>query len=106
MADKFTPGPWRVAVPDARYPGIDSDVANTSIVVFGDAGESDQGIQGRTQEEATANAHLIAAAPDLLAALKALTGGDEYLGMMFTARLRMAIDAIAKAEGRTPTEAA
>ena len=33
-----------------------------------------EGVHGRTSDEAIANAHLIAAAPELLAALKALSG--------------------------------
>lgn len=71
MSD-HTPGPWEVfgasGIFPKRYPGIDSK--SLSIVVFGANEESDQGIQGKTLEEAQANARLIAAAPDLLEALK------------------------------------
>jgi hypothetical protein len=75
MADtsKHTPGPWSVYVHDdhTECPGIESDVV--SIVVFDQelAGGNQAGVQGRTVAECRANARLIAAAPDLLAALVA-----------------------------------
>jgi hypothetical protein len=63
-----TPGPWYPFVADnTRFPGIDHD--NGSVILYGEAGE-DCGIRGKDIEERTANAHLIAAAPDLLAALE------------------------------------
>lgn len=58
--------------------------------------------EGRSYDEAEANARLIAAAPDLLIALKRL-----YVAMFeinpndYTPNLQEAADAIAKAEGRT-----
>lgn len=40
-----------------------------------------------------------AAAPDMLEALKALTGAPEYDGELFSVRVKMATDAIARATG-------
>ncbi len=56
---KWTPGPWKVFKPDAARPGIEA--RRGSIVIWG-AAEEEAGIEG------LANAHLIAAAPDLYAA--------------------------------------
>lgn len=68
---KFTPGPWRIFGAN-RYecPGIDAE--STSIIVFGRRFDQNQncGVQGNTLEECQANARLIAAAPELLEALK------------------------------------
>lgn len=70
---KHTPGPWAIYMPEEGYecPGIEA--AGVSIIVFAPEllpGE-DGGVQGRTVEEAAANARLIAAAPQLLEALQA-----------------------------------
>jgi len=51
--------------------------------------------------EACANARLIAAAPELLHALKDLVGQEEP-GAMFSERIQRALAAIAKAEGAAP----
>lgn len=65
-----TPGPWYPFIDDnTRFPGIDHNEG--SVIMYGEAGE-DCGIRGKDVEERTANAHLIAAAPDLLAALEDL----------------------------------
>lgn len=71
---EFTPGPWAVfdaRGDDAECPGIEALDGKLSIVVFGEKLTDQEvcGIQGRTVEEAQANARLIAAAPDLLEAL-------------------------------------
>jgi hypothetical protein len=64
-----------------------------------------QGASGTTSEELAANARLIAAAPELLEAAKALAGLYHGLnqGRSFPtqAQCDQAISAIAKAEGRT-----
>jgi len=73
---KHTPGPWEVGGP---YPGV-------SVIVCLDAGNAsgpdpepptyepicilDQRTEGQQNEQALADARLIAAAPDLLAALR------------------------------------
>jgi hypothetical protein len=69
---KHTPGPWEIFSPDAGpdyHPGIEALEGSFSIVVYGDEDDV-TGVQGRTRPEALANAHLIAAAPDLLEALE------------------------------------
>lgn len=87
---KHTPGPWATD-------GGDTVVAmGNQIVVTAPAPD------GASREEMKANARLIAAAPDLLAALKAIfvlrpagVGANEYA---LTVE-RIANDAIAKAKG-------
>ncbi len=68
---KHTPGPWGVFCKEVRFPGVEAE--HKSIVIYGNDGEKDQGVRGDTQEEALANAKLIAAVPELLEALIALT---------------------------------
>lgn len=63
MEAKHTPGPWRVE-PDSSHFDSLTTIANGSARVAEAA--------GRTLAECEANAHLIAAAPDLLEALKKL----------------------------------
>ena len=103
---KHTPGPWRPVIDSDFTPGIDADDIGESIVVIGPSDVStDLGIWGRCREEAEANAHLIAAAPDLLEALQTL---NLVIGLTPIAgnkdALQEACDiaraAIAKAEGR------
>lgn len=62
---KHTPGPWMVEPGNggAIYPGIEAP--EFSVVVFGDDND-DGGVRGRNPVETLANAHLIAAAPELL----------------------------------------
>jgi hypothetical protein len=70
----FTPGPWEVFFPTddpdagAVRPGIDA-VDGPTLILWG-TDEDGEGVYGETPEQAKANAYLIAAAPDLLAALK------------------------------------
>ena len=66
-----TPGPWRVYNEVARFPGIEAGLngRNFSVVVYGNDNEI-EGVKGRTHAEALANARIIAAAPELLAALE------------------------------------
>jgi hypothetical protein len=74
---KHTPAPWKVLVgggEDLAHPGVDTEDESLSIVILGfkDSDEDDGGVRGSNYNEALANAHLIAAAPDLLEALKAM----------------------------------
>lgn len=91
---KHTPGPWKVEPEDDRF------------VV----GADNQSIYGalarRFDDEAMANAHLIAAAPELLEACKVLLAHAEWIGTPRGYRLKdfddvfkPAYAAIAKAEG-------
>ena len=114
---KHTPGPWNV---DPSYPGdvcagTGHDVAVTCYKgmkpIDLDGTESTIGPQSR--EEAEANARLIAASPDLLAALQewmsanrevAECGHDEQRAADEREQIarEMAAVAIAKATGETP----
>jgi hypothetical protein len=103
---EFTPGPWTAAPTGEAMRGYSqpfgvASVADPTLVagVFGD-------VRGG-EEAARANARLIAAAPDLLAALKALTqdsrfnlaiGGNPHA---VDALVKQVDLAIAKAEGTT-----
>lgn len=95
-AETPTPGPWHIAQADPHLPPyVVSDV--TGIVVCDLVGPPD-----RTE----ANATLISAAPDLLAALDDLMAqfvevyrGD---GWVTDSSYLKACEAIAKAEGRQP----
>lgn len=95
--DKHTAGPWAwdsgVIPPDGpgRYADIYRDGGDLIIASF-----NDQIPEGR------ANARLIAAAPDLLGALKALLADSYPVGTEENGDIReQALVAIAKAEGRS-----
>lgn len=97
-----TPGPWEVAIPgevDEHYAVLDGFGHTASV--YGHPEET---------SAALANARLIAAAPDLLAALRAVNAElielyeraypDDETDNDTTAAIDMAIAAIAKAEGK------
>jgi len=109
-----TPGPWQIIVEPAKdYDGwrddggyrIDADGVEQLAFIWSEGrrlppngGPQSTGPQfGARQAEA--NARLIAAAPDMLAALKSLVGQSGE-GVKFSDRMNAALDAIAKAEGR------
>ena len=78
MAEQHTPGPWKAIVETSYVEGQDC-VFTTVDILPATAGpyrgditrlQSCEHINGRTGAEVIANAHLIAAAPDLLAALE------------------------------------
>lgn len=69
MGAKFTPGPWKVFYTrDGRIILGVGDKDGCGITDQGDVSTNDQGLW-RSGTEQKANARLIAAAPDLLAAL-------------------------------------
>lgn len=101
MEAKHTPGPWVVFDGDTEHPGIDMADGSFSIVVYGEDGEPFEGVRGRSPAETLANARLIAAAPDLLEALKEVQPyfeGEHSHDHPTCVAIRAAI---AKAEGRT-----
>lgn len=107
MADtKHTPGPWSVphfAKPDVncncKYVLSDDHMgAVASVHCSGEGSDWEKHGDNPRFEEAVANAHLIAAAPDLLEALKEAANSSGFQYMMFETRERIN-DAIAKAEG-------
>lgn len=97
-----TPGPWvlgecrRMTVGGFGFPVADKD-GNTPAFVAS--------WRDNAAEEGSANARLIAAAPDMLAALKAAERWMSGEGIA-TDALDMVRAAIARAEGRTSDEVA
>jgi hypothetical protein len=89
---RHTPGPWRREMEEI-YATIDYN----DYLIADATGDTDLEI-----EEAEANANLIAAAPELLAALKALMpkGWDHDDTMDHIPGVKLARLAIAKAEGK------
>jgi hypothetical protein len=75
--NKFTKGPWHVYTM-GNYFGINSgsdsgdQPDDRTIVTYGDNDDDVMGVRGDTYEEMKANACLIAAAPDMYEALKAV----------------------------------
>ncbi|NTG73256.1 hypothetical protein G6M02_07920 [Agrobacterium rhizogenes] len=102
---KHTPGPWEVEDPMGAEIGLSIVQAGLktyewefiAMVCQSTAGDELMGRQRFiSPKEQEANAHLIAAAPDMLAALKhVLESNDAKLSH------EMAVNAIAKAEGRS-----
>lgn len=83
MTGKHTPGPWKVLPEECDRPyvrvrgtvlGERYKVANVVTPVY-------DGVHGREAEETRANARLIAAAPELLKALKELLSGQTIEGL-------------------------
>ena len=105
---EHTPGPWDVFGKKSRFPGIESRIG--SLVVYGTS-EDDMGVRGDTQEEALANAYLMAAAPDLLKQAKREVEwlqhvrpqiqAPEAVVLGFDQAIKYLSAAISKAEGRT-----
>lgn len=100
-----TPGPWKAFITDDDWrPGIDAN--GFAIVLIGDKDDphDDGGVRGRTNEEAVANAKLMAAAKELLAALRAMMpdGWADDDTMDHMPGVKLARVAIARAEGKTP----
>lgn len=86
-AAQFTPGPWNVGRQRKIYAGVETPIAQ-SIAVDGD------------YPAAKANAHLIAAAPDLYEALKRLLDDQACLRTTGATHFEQnAFSALAKARG-------
>ena len=81
MSGKHTPGPWRFDGPTLKGPSYNIGGVNSHGTV-----------------EGKANAHLIAAAPELLEALEAAMEWAEHCKLPTDIRVRME-SAIAKAKG-------
>lgn len=90
-ADNFTPGPWKV----------DSDGADVWVMKDHSGGQGIAAIfDVNGIAEMTANAALIAAAPELLAALEFCAEAlDTEAGGLYKAHVEQARAAIAKAKG-------
>lgn len=112
MPDAHTPGPWTVSQP---WSGFSSIKGPEGQLIFGlAAGGADE---ARPADECEANARLIAAAPDLLEALKAVSDMlmarpdvikalSPLMGFAEDAAFHKASVAIAKAEGRSAASTA
>jgi hypothetical protein len=92
---KHTPGPWKI---DPEWPPTKAHPDWRAIVSYYDDGCHRMSVSGHIGE---ANAHLIAAAPDLLSALEdsLYVGADEVLKVIIRKTAR---EAIAKAKGEQP----
>ncbi len=100
----FTPGPWRIEQRPSSGYGASS--APYEICASGSQSMTIALLNGRESSEISANARLIAAAPDMYDALVVLSSmsGVVNLGKRvpaIAAWLDEALAAIAKAEGRT-----
>ena len=93
METKHTPGPWTVR-DHGGYIEVETPDEPT-VAHFGSLS-----FDGADHDWALANARLIAAAPELLAALKAMADRAEWYGDEDADSLCGARAAIAKAEGR------
>ena len=82
---EHTPGPWRIG-----------SRGRVGSIINGEAGELVADAWG-----GAANAHLISAAPDLLASVQELTAGAPSDGSAANAVYARARAAIAKAEGKS-----
>lgn len=102
MSAKHTPGPWRLVEMGSYSVTCDADAYDMVGVGLNDGYPlaitvSRNPIMGRAES----NAHLIAAAPDLLAALRQMVVNSENDGHSYRDCHRSALEAIAKAEGRS-----
>lgn len=110
-----TPGPWAIKAARGGKPEwMFLSIEDTALGYRGDVATCSpaENINGITRKECLANAHLIAAAPDMLDVLKRLNGwfdtDAEILAAMLPAERTdherqhgIIRDAIAKAEGRS-----
>jgi predicted ATPase len=92
MMAKHTPAPWKV---NSQKHGIFIMAGNYCLASTADVRTNSD---CRMNEEAKANAHLIAAAPELLEALKGLFKNNQDIDAYLQAKDK-AVQAIAKAEG-------
>lgn len=101
---KHTKGPWQVLYSSNKYPSIHSGPTQTPVAVLYEyVSETDRDLLNNAE----ANAHLIAAAPELLKALKSILEVTESGALLATLKNRACSEllvsdlkkAIAKAEG-------
>lgn len=102
---EHTPGPWTNKEHSTFVWSVHGNVcACGDPHASGHVGYTECGVGCQWLGEAVANAHLIAAAPDMLAALKALVDADNAPLVMSDAHSVVLMDnvraAIAKAEGK------
>ena len=96
MSGKWTPGPWRVG---NRFTLSGVYAANGDLVANTHGATRNYDVEALVERQG-ANAHLIAAAPDLYAALEAMTARMSlYSGHHDDALTAMGKAALAKARG-------
>ena len=97
-ANKISPGPWTAELTEIHGYSFYTIVSKTEIIAPVQRDQSAGGVH---------NANLLAAAPDLLSALKSLVKEElafqdsKKYGAVCTRKLKKAHKAIAKAEGKT-----
>lgn len=90
MSEKFTPGNWKVS--DQReIPNMDYDYS-----IVDDGGWYIAHIENCSLKEQEANAHLIAAAPEMYALLKTIADPATFMGAQTNEALRTAIEVVLK----------
>ena len=94
---KHTPGPWKCG----QYLGHSFWVVHTDVGDRGRGMDIVEGVAGLTPEQRLANARLIAAAPELLDALKEIVDAADGDGWnQLDASFKKARAAILKAKGK------
>ena len=94
---KYTPGPWKCG----QYLGHSFWVVHTDVGDRGRGMDIVEGVAGLTPEQRLANARLIAAAPELLDALKEIVDAADGDGWnQLDASFKKARAAILKAKGK------
>ena len=88
-----TPGPWKAPLIGGDHGTTGLVWAEERVVATVSSGEE-------SIERQTANAHLIAAAPDMLAALEQIALNGPYMGTRASFMQTIAEHAIAKAKGQ------
>lgn len=91
---KHTPGPWKVNADE--YGNVLGVRATNDATIC----QINWMIRKRGGLQAEANARLIAAAPEMLEALRLVMSDDRLMNAMKREQARAILDAIAKAEGR------
>lgn len=109
MDGKHTPGPWTVVkLRHCQAIEVSGDTNSRICTLWDHHSFQDQPCgsiesQDKTQAEIDANARIIAAAPELLAACKSMSAWDTETAIShpgsFTAAMQMIRAAIAKSEG-------
>jgi len=97
MIDKHTPGPWKIG----RFESYEGDTGIAFRRVYFPAAEgqiSEAHVRGENCDQ---NAHLIAAAPDLLAALEAMRDHPTIAAVCPSPLWAQMVNAILKARGET-----
>lgn len=106
MKDKHTPGPWTIEREELGIDFSDKEQAEAFPIRIGPVAYWEHDISGAGEEAVKrieADALLIAAAPDLLAAMDALLariGCDRLLRGAMNHQIKAAKAAVAKARGR------